>query len=174
MWHGGHREALRDDVEFARAQLDDAYGDWFDLTIARSADGLAWTERPGHPVFPPNDDKDAFDGRYTSTPHVLKLPGRYVLYYSARDMQEGWLQADGTPGPGRGFAYRHIGYATLDAEEHADPTLSYTWTVDGEPHSEKSKTLQFSADSNCAHDITCRVINANGTASYTWKLVVVG
>ena len=51
MWHGGHREAQRDDVSFTRAQLDDAYGDWFDLTFARSADGRAWTERLGHPVF---------------------------------------------------------------------------------------------------------------------------
>ena len=172
MWHGGHRAALRDDVRFTRAQLDDAYGDWFDLTFARSADGLAWNERSNLPVFPPNDDKDAFDARYTSTPHVLKEPGRYTLYYSARDMQEGWLQADGTPGPGRGFAYRHIGYATLDAEEHADPTLSYTWSVDGEPQAERTGVLRFSTQSRGTHDIACQVQNASGKAAYTWRVVV--
>ena len=66
---------------------------------------------------------------------MLKLPGRYVLYYSARDMLEGWLQADGTPGPGRGFAYRHIGYAALPAEEHSrsDTELS-RGHIDGEAH----------------------------------------
>ncbi len=172
MWHGGHRAALHDDVRFTRAQLDDAYGDWFDLTIARSADGLAWTERSNLPVFPPNDDRDAFDARYTSTPHVLKEPGRYTLYYSARDMQEGWLQADGTPGPGRGFAYRHIGYATLDAEEHTDPTLSYTWLVDGELYSRRAHSLNYRPKSPGAQYVKCRVQNANGSAHYNWKLVV--
>ncbi len=172
MWHGGHRESLRDDVNFMRGQLDDAYGDWFDLTFARSADGLAWTERVGHPVFPPNANKEAFDARYTSTPHVLKLPGRYVLYYSARDMLEGWLQADGTLGPGRGFAYRHIGYATLPAEEHTDPTLRYAWTIDGEPHAERSGTLHYSPQEPGSHHVTCQVENANGKAAYTWNLVV--
>ena len=171
MWHGGHREALRDDVSFTRAQLDDAYGDWFDLTFARSADGRYWTERTGHPVFPPSADRDAFDARYTSTPYVLKLPGRYVLYYSARDMLEGWLQADGTLGPGRGFAYRHIGYATLDAIAHTDPTLRYTWSVDGEPRAEPTGTMQFCAQTGGTHHVTCQVENANGNATYTWKLV---
>jgi len=172
MWHGGHRESLRDDVDFTRGQLDDAYGDWFDLTTARSADGLAWTDRPGLPVFPPNDDKTAFDARYTSTPHVLKLPGRYVLYYSARDMLEGWLQADGTPGPGRGFAYRHIGYAALEAEEHTDPTLSYAWSIDGVPTTGCAAALPFSARLAGTHYVTCRIQNANGSAAYTWKLIV--
>ena len=173
MWHGGHRESLRDDVAFARGQLDDAYGDWFDLTTARSLDGLTWTDRPGLPVFPPNDDKNAFDARYTSTPHVLKLPGRYVLYYSARDMLEGWLQADGTPGPGRGFAYRHIGYAALAAEEHTDPTLSFTWSIDGKPlPSHRTPTLQYRPQVAGTQLLTCQIQNANGTNSYTWKLVV--
>lgn len=172
MWHGGHRESLRDDVRFTRGPLDDAYGDWFDLTTARSADGLVWTDRPDLPVFPPNDDKSAFDARYTSTPHVLKLPGRYVLYYSARDMLEGWLQADGTPGPGRGFAYRHIGYASLEAEEHKDPTLRYTWSINGEPTTGNAASLPFSARESGTHDVTCRVQNANGSAAYTWKLTV--
>ena len=172
MWHGGHRESLRDDVDFARGQLDDAYGDWFDLTYARSHDGLAWTDRPGLPVFPPNADKAAFDARYTSTPHVLKEPGRYTLYYSARDMQEGWLQADGTPGPGRGFAYRHIGYATLDAAEHEDPTLRYEWSVDGETLPERGGALRFATQEPGARHVTCRVANANGAIAYTWKIVV--
>ena len=174
MWHGGHREALRDDVSFTRAQLDDAYGDWFDLTFARSADGRAWTERLGHPVFPPNADKEAFDARYTSTPYVLKLPGRYVLYYSARDMQEGWLQADGTPGPGRGFAYRHIGCATLPATAHTDSTLRYAWTLDGQAIPNRTATLQYRPQSRGTQIATCQIQNANGTTAYTWKLVVGG
>ena len=96
---------------------------------------------------------------------------RYVLYYSARDMLEGWLQADGTPGPGRGFAYRHIGYATLPAQVHTDPTLRYAWSVDGEPRAEPTGTMQFCAQTGGTHHVTCQVENANGNATYTWKLV---
>ena len=105
---------------------------------------------------------------------MLKLPGRYVLYYSARDMQEGWLQADGTPGPGRGFAYRHIGYATLDATAHPDPTLRYAWSIDGEPLPEGGDTLRFRAPEGGTHYVKCQVENANGNAEYSWKVVVGG
>ena len=157
MWIGGHRE-----------------GGWFDITFGRSMDGYAWTYRTDAPIFPGRTDKAAFDGRYTSTPQVLNLPGKYVMYYSARDMDDHWIAPDGSTQVDEAGVYRHIGYAELPVSQGEDPTLRFVWTVDGKPQGKTGKSIRFTGDGTGRHSVTCRVQNANGSDTYTWDIQVEG
>ena len=119
--------------------------------------------------------RDAFDARYTSTPYVLKLPGRYVLYYSARDMLEGWLQADGTPGPGRGFAYRHIGLSPRSTPPRTQIRRSATRGLLTENRYRKAGILCAFARRRAERTTSnAKWKTPNGNAEYSWKVVVGG
>jgi predicted GH43/DUF377 family glycosyl hydrolase len=157
MWFGSHHK-------------DRSTGS-YDVTFAHSGDGLHW-EQTGSPVFPSNPDTTAFDGRYTSTPQVLNLPGRYAMYYSARDMEVEWVTPDGRRGVDGAGVYEHIGYAYIPVEEKEDPTLRFSWSVDGEAIPDGGKSYRFHPDNAGTYTVTCRVENANGSASYTWDIDV--
>jgi predicted GH43/DUF377 family glycosyl hydrolase len=157
-------------VWFGSHHKDRATG-WFDITFALSKDGFEWSQ-VGRPVFPASSDKAAFDGRYTSTPHVLKLPGKYTMYYSARDMDDYWTAPDGSRQRDTWGIYEHIGYAYIPVEEKEDPTLGFSWSVDGNPVAGGGKSYHFHPHKAGAHTVTCRVENANGSASYTWDIDV--
>ncbi len=153
MWFGGHRA-----------------GGLFDISFGRTRDGGTWYYQNDVPTFPSNPRREAFDGRYTSTPHVLKLPGRYLMYYSARDLDDGWVAPDGSRQRDGEGVYRHIGCAELPADEVEDPGLRYSWTSNGRAITGNGGTLRFVADRAGRHSITCRVENGNGSAAYTWEV----
>ena len=168
---------MRDRGEWAlwhAAHYSDREAGWFDITFCRSGDGYAWTCQSDGPVFPASDDRTAFDGRYTSTPFVLRLPGKYVLYYTARDMEDEWVGPDGSRGTDGAGLYRHIGYAEMPAEEHEDPTLKFSWSVDGEPAGGVAGSFIFTGEDASRHAVKCRVENANGSTEYTWDIEVRG
>ena len=158
MWYGGHH--IRRNTG------------WFDITFATSADGVAWDWRDEAPIFPAHGDARVFDGRYTSTPHVLRLPGKYALYYSARDMDDMWQAPDGSWHRDLEGVYRHIGYAELPVEERVDPTLRFCWTLDGHVLKEGGNALSMESPGAGAHEVSCRVENANGVAGYSWDLEI--
>ncbi len=153
MWFGGHRA-----------------GGLFDISFGRTRDGSTWYYQNDVPTFPPNPRREAFDGRYTSTPHVLKLPGRYLMYYSARDMDDGWVAPDGSRQRDGDGVYRHVGCAELAADEVDDPDLRFSWTSNGRAIPGNGGSLRFVADSAGRHSVTCRVENGNGSAAYTWEV----
>ena len=163
MWYGGH-------------YIDRSKG-LFDLTFCRSEDGYTWSCQSEKSVLPASSDKTAFDGRYTSQPVVLSLPGKYVMYYGARDMPEEWVGPDGSRGRDKEGIYRHIGYAELPAEQLEDPTLDFAWTVDEKPsdaagNAGNGASFAFPEEKPGRHKVTCRAENANGSASYTWDIEV--
>ena len=153
MWFGGHRA-----------------GGAFDISFGRTRDGSTWYYQNDVPTFPPNPRREAFDGRYTSTPHVLKLPGRYLMYYSARDLDDGWIAPDGSRRRDAAGVYRHIGCAELPVDAREDPGLRFSWTSNGKAIPGNGGSLRFEADRAGRHSITCRVGNDNGSAAYTWEV----
>lgn len=153
MWFGGHRE-----------------GGLFDISFGRTRDGGTWYYQNDVPTFPPNPRREAFDGRYTSTPHVLKLPGRYLMYYSARDLDDAWVAPDGSRRRDGDGVYRHVGCAELPVDQVEDPDLRFSWTSNGTPIPGNGGSLRFVADRAESHSITCRVENGNGSAAYTWEV----
>lgn len=153
MWFGGHRA-----------------GGLFDVSFGRTRDGGTWYYQNDVPIFPPNPRREAFDGRYTSTPHVMKLPGRYLMYYSARDLDDAWVAPDGSRQRDGDGVYRHIGCAELPVDQVEDPGLRYSWTSNGSTTSGNGGTLRFKAERAGRHSITCRVENDNGSAAYTWEV----
>jgi len=68
LWHAGHVPGGR-----------------FEIFAATSPDGIQWTPKHEQAAFPATGGRNDFDGRYTSTPCVLALKDRYLLYYSSRD-----------------------------------------------------------------------------------------
>ena len=87
IWYGSYEES----------------GKRFHLYSATSQDGSDWKLRHDDAAFSARDDSQAFDAKYVSTPWVLSLKDRYLLYYSARDQRE-------VPG---GNIYQHIGLAEI-------------------------------------------------------------
>ena len=154
MWFGGHRA-----------------GGLFDISFGRTRDGSAWYYQNDVPTFPPNPRREAFDGRYTSTPHVIKLPGRYLMYYSARDLDDVWLAPDGSRRRDGDGVYRHVGCAELPVDQVEDPGLRFSWTSNGRAIPGDGRSLRFEADRAGRHSITCSVENGNGSAAYTWEVV---
>ena len=57
--------------------------------------------------------------------------------------------------------YEHIGYAYIPVEEKEDPTLSFSWSVDGKPVAGGAKSYHFHPHKAGTHTVTCRVVNAN-------------
>ena len=97
MWYGGHIE-----------------GGTFELFHATSNDGTTWKTDHENIAFPSTKEKDRFDGRYTSTPRVLSLPDRYLLYYSARDWRNGYIDNMGREQTDKDGIYAHIGVAVIE------------------------------------------------------------
>ena len=97
MWYGGHIK-----------------GGTFEIFHATSADGTNWKTDHDNIAFPSTKDKERFDGRYTSTPCVLNLPGRYLLYYSARDWKNEYVDNQGRQRTDKDGIYAHIGVATIE------------------------------------------------------------
>lgn len=95
MWYGGHIAGTGR----------------FEIFYARSADGLHWETHHDAPVFGAADDQSRFDARYVSTPCVLREPGQYLMYYSARDRHNEYRDGDGNVRTDLSGVYRHIGLA---------------------------------------------------------------
>ncbi len=155
VWFGGHRA-----------------GGTFDISFGRARDGSTWYYQNDMPIFPANPGRETFDARYTSTPHVLKLPGKYVMYYSARDLDDGWVAPDGSHQQDSAGVYRHIGCAELPVSEVEDPRLRFSWSVDGKVIPGEGRSLWFEGERSGRHTVTCRVENTNGSAAYTWDVEV--
>lgn len=155
MWFGGHRD-----------------GGYFDISFGRARDGRTWYYQNDMPIFPPSPDREAFDARYTSTPHVVKLPGRYLMYYSARDLDDGWTAPDGSRQRDPDGVYRHIGCAELPVTEIEDPDQRFSWSADGKAMPGDGGSLPFVAEAAGRHRVTCRAENAHGSAEYTWDVEV--
>ena len=82
-----------------------------ELFCDESRDGSNWTTHHQTAAFPASRNAKRFDGRYTSTPCILVEEDRYLLYYSARDLSDEYIDGDGkTRRDGAGI-YRHIGVA---------------------------------------------------------------
>ncbi|MBM79401.1 MAG: hypothetical protein CMJ78_02250 [Planctomycetaceae bacterium] len=91
-------------------------GGKFELFFARSDNGHDWRTDHDRPAFPAAEDKKRFDGRYTSTPCIVKIGERYLLYYSARDWQNGYIDSQGRKRRDGSGVYSHIGVAELRNE----------------------------------------------------------
>jgi predicted GH43/DUF377 family glycosyl hydrolase len=85
----------------------------FELFHAKSSDGSKWGIDHEKIAFPARAAKGFFDSRYTSTPCIVQLPDRYLLYYSARDMKTTFVDPQGKVGKDGAGIYAHIGVATL-------------------------------------------------------------
>lgn len=97
MWYGAHVE-----------------GGLFEIFSSTSTDGTSWEHHHDAPAFAATRDPDNFDGRYTSTPCVVAMPDRYLLYYSARDWGNLYGASDGSVRVDGDGIYRHIGVATCE------------------------------------------------------------
>ena len=72
------------------------------------------------PAFPPTGNQDDFDGRYTSTPCVLRAAEGLLMYYSARDWKNTYTRPDGTQGRDNAGVYGHIGLAILRPDKRPE------------------------------------------------------
>ena len=92
-------------------------GGCFELFCSTSADGGAQWVHHAESVLPATRDQCDWDGRYTSTPHVMRdRQGRLLLYYSARDWGTLYAAGDGTVQADSEGVYRHIGVAIAGAQ----------------------------------------------------------
>jgi hypothetical protein len=91
-------------------------GGKFEIFCAKSADGTKWDVDHEHPAFPAAEGKELFDSRYTSTPCIVQLPDRLLMYYSARDWQTEYIDAEGRKRRDGSSVYAHIGVAELRLE----------------------------------------------------------
>jgi hypothetical protein len=96
MWHGCHVDGGR-----------------FELFCAASKDGTDWSVDHSRPAFPAAEGKQRFDSRYTSTPCIVRLQDRLLLYYSARDWQTEYIDGSGKKRRDGAGVYSHIGVAEL-------------------------------------------------------------
>jgi predicted GH43/DUF377 family glycosyl hydrolase len=96
MWYGGHIDGGR-----------------FELFAAHSKDGSRWKIDHERPAFPARDGNTAFDSRYTSTPCFVRVKDRDLLFYSARDWQTEYIDAEGKKRRDNSSPYSHIGMATI-------------------------------------------------------------
>ncbi|MHC4875187.1 MAG: glycoside hydrolase family protein [Planctomycetota bacterium] len=91
-------------------------GGKFEIYSATSRDGLDWNVNHDQPVFPAAEDRSRFDARYTSTPCVVRTGHRYLLFYSARDWQNDFVDSQGRKRRDGAGVYSHIGVAELTIE----------------------------------------------------------
>lgn len=96
MWHGCHRD-----------------GGTFELFCAKSTDGTNWDVDHTRLAFPAAEGKERFDSRYTSTPCIVRVDGRLLMYYSARDWQREYVDAEGRTRRDGASVYAGIGVAEL-------------------------------------------------------------
>lgn len=96
MWHGCHVDGGR-----------------FELFCAKSSDGTNWDVDHTRPAFPAREGKAGFDSKYTSTPCIVRRGNRLLMYYSARDWQTEYINADGNKRRDGAGVYAHIGVAEL-------------------------------------------------------------
>ncbi len=101
MWYGGHRA-----------------GGMFELFCATSSDGTNWKTHHDKPAFAAAAGRTAFDSRYTSTPCVVKLDDRYLLYYSARDWKTDYIDSEGRKRRDNSSPYSHVGVATIKRKQN--------------------------------------------------------
>ena len=92
-------------------------GGKFELFCATSADGTQWNTNHHRPAFPAAADRERFDGRYTSTPCIVRVGPRWLLYYSARDWQNEYVDAQGRKRRDGSGVYADIGVAELRVGE---------------------------------------------------------
>jgi len=88
----------------------------FELFCASSEDGDTWHVNHTRSAFAAAPGKTAFDSRYVSTPCVVRHEDRYLLYYSARDWNEYYVDATGKRRRDYASPYAHIGVATMPVE----------------------------------------------------------
>jgi len=88
-------------------------GGKFELFYANSDDGKHWHVDHTQPAFPAAQDKKRFDGRYTSTPCIVRTGKRLLLYYSARDWKSEYIDIKGRKRRDGSGVYSHIGVAEL-------------------------------------------------------------
>ncbi len=96
MWYGGHID-----------------GGGFELFCAKSKDGSTWSIDHQRPAFSARAGKTAFDSRYTSTPCIVAMPDRYLIYYSARDWVTEYTDGHGVKHKDGASPYAHIGVAVI-------------------------------------------------------------
>lgn len=104
MWYGCHVE-----------------GGKFEIYSATSHDGLDWAVNHTRPAFPAAVDRSRFDARYTSTPCVVRVGQRRLLFYSARDWQNEFTDSKGRKRRDGAGVYSHIGVAEMKTERTAEP-----------------------------------------------------
>lgn len=85
----------------------------FEIFHAVSRDGQVWKVDHQRPAFPARPVKGYFDSRYTSTPCVVRRPDRDLLYYSARDLKDAYVDGQGRKRKDGAGVYAHIGVALL-------------------------------------------------------------
>ena len=71
-------------------------GGRFEIFHATSDDGTKWITHHDEPFFAASGDVKRFDGRYTSTPCIVKDGEKYLLYYSGRPLQNEYRLPDGS------------------------------------------------------------------------------
>lgn len=99
LWHGGH-----------------VAGGRFEIFCATSTDGRTWQTNYDAAAFPSREGRTAFDSRYTSTPRVVSVEDRWLLYYSARDWNMDYVDSEGRKRRDNSSPYSHIGVAVLPKE----------------------------------------------------------
>jgi predicted GH43/DUF377 family glycosyl hydrolase len=82
---------------------DPAVDDRFHIYSAASKDGSHWKIRHDEAAFAALPGSGRFDSKFVSTPRVVSMKDRYLLYYSARDDRA----VDG------GNFYQHVGLAVI-------------------------------------------------------------
>lgn len=92
-------------------------GGMFEIYAATSRDGLDWSVNHNKAAFPAAADRNRFDARYTSTPCVVRIGQRHLLFYSARDRQNGFTDSKGRKRRDGAGVYSHIGVAELKMEQ---------------------------------------------------------
>lgn len=96
----------------------------FEIYHATSADGTHWRVHDEQAVLPASHNEALFDGRYTSTPCLLAEPDRYLLYYSARPLQDEYIDGDGVTRVDGCGIYNAIGVAVAERGQAVAPDLS--------------------------------------------------
>ncbi|MBI3987319.1 MAG: hypothetical protein HY343_10380, partial [Lentisphaerae bacterium] len=98
----------------------------FEIFGATSRDGRDWTCRHDVPVLPATRRPDSFDGRYTSTPCIVRDGRRLLFFYSARPPQNTYVDGEGHERQDRCGVYNSIGVAIRTLSQ--DPDLTDTAT----------------------------------------------
>ncbi len=88
-------------------------GGRFEIFHATSNNGTVWITHHEKPFFAASGDGARFDGRYTSTPCMIKDGDRVLLYYSGRPLQNEYRLPDGSLASDGQGVYCGIGVAVV-------------------------------------------------------------